>query len=326
MIAFLLLFILFGAFGCSKRAAKSPHKSGTLRYFGLINQDVRAVPLLMAFDALEAQGYSVEKKYLASGALIADALAHGDADLGMVNNQTMWLAISKGANVRTIAQYTASTSVLAAKQEIASAGELGNRRLGTAATRGLSPALLEVYFKQKFPGLTPQTLVIPESAGRAAALLSGEIDASLLPGEELLKLQREAPGKFHALMSFAQEFPEVTIDGLHLNRQWAAQNPELVKDFLRALLNAHRQITAEPQLLFEESVKRLALDPATAKAVGESHLQMKIWDANGGLTVESIQHTLDFLSNIGVLQAGLKVEDVADLSYLKNVLDEMGRR
>lgn len=326
MTVLLLAILCFHTVSCADRASKSPTKLATLRYFDLINLDVRDVPLLMALEAMEAEGYGIEKTYLASGALIAEALARGDADIGMLNNQTMWLAISKGAAVRTIAQFTATTSVLVGKQEIASCAELHNKRVAMPATRGLSPALFDLYLKQKHPGVVPQMLVIPESAGRVAALLVGEIDASNLPGEELLKLQRQAPGKFHLLMSYAQEFPEVQIDGLQMRRSWAEEHPQAVKDFLRALLKAHRQVTANPQLLYDESVKRLGLDPATAKAVCDAHLQSTIWHANGGLTTENVQYTLDFLTNLGVLQGGLKVEDVAELSYLKAVLDELGRR
>jgi ABC-type nitrate/sulfonate/bicarbonate transport system substrate-binding protein len=320
----LLLCFTLVAGACSKPAA--PGQPLTLRYFDLINLDVRDVPLLMAFDDLEAQGYRVEKTYLASSALIADALSRGDADIGMLNNQTMWVAISKGAAVRTIAQFAASTSVLAGRQEIASCGELHNGRVAMPAARGLAASLFELFMKEKHPQVTPQVLVIPESAGRVAALLAGEIDASNLPGEELLKLQRQAPGKFHALMQYGQEFPNLQVDGLQVRRPWAEENPRAVKDFLRALLKAHRQVSANPQLLYDESVKRLSLDPATARAIGEAHLQSKVWAADGGLTPENVQYTLDFLVKTGALKPGLNVDDVAQLSFLQTVLEEIGRQ
>jgi ABC-type nitrate/sulfonate/bicarbonate transport system substrate-binding protein len=127
-------------------------------------------------------------------------------------------------------------------------------------------------------------------------------------------------------MSYATEFPNVLIDGLHVRREWAKQNPDIVKGFLRALLKAHRAVAANPQRLIDESVRRLSLDPATAKAVAEAHLRAGIWDANGGLTSEDIQYTIDFLTTLAVLASGLKVQDVADLSYLQAVLNELGRQ
>jgi ABC-type nitrate/sulfonate/bicarbonate transport system substrate-binding protein len=319
-----LAVALLTALGCTGRV--TPEAAKTLRYFDLINLDVRDVPLLMALDDLTNQGYKVEKTYLASGALIADALGRGDADIGMLNNQTMWIAATKGVAVSTVAGFTESTTVIAAKAEIKDCRDLNGKRFGWPSTRGLAPALVEQYLKEQCGGAKPNFLVIAESAGRAAALLSGEIDATTAPGEEFLKIQMDAPGKFREVMSYARAYPTIYVEGLHVRRQWAAENPDGVKDFLRALLRAQRRVTADPELLFSESVKRLSLEPATAKAVGQSHLRNRIWDANGGLTEEKVQDTLAFLTKIGALQPGVQVKDVADLSYLNAVLDEVGRQ
>lgn len=330
--ALLLALTSLTATGCKGRPAspgsptQGPRKAGRLRFFDLVNLDVRDVPLLIALDDLAAQGYTIEKTYLASSALIADALGRGDADIGLLNNQTMWIAVTKGAPVRTIAGFTASTTVLAARAEIRTCRDLDGKRFAVAATRGLSPELLNLYLRQHCPGVAPRFLVIPESAGRAAALLAGEIDAEVVAREELLKLQLEAPGKFHEIMSYASTFPAVQVEGLHVRRQWAEENPERVKDFLRALLRAHRMVAATPQFLYDEAVKRLSLEPAVARAVGEAHLRMGIWNANGGLTSENIQNTIAFLTRIAALPPATKVTDVADLFYLNAVLDEIGRQ
>jgi ABC-type nitrate/sulfonate/bicarbonate transport system substrate-binding protein len=238
----------------------------------------------------------------------------------------MWKAAVQGAPIRTIAEFTASTTALAAATEFEACGELDGKRLGVASTRGLSPALFDMYIEHDCPGTHPEILVVLESAGRAAALLSGEIDAVILPGEELIKLQREAPGKFHSLMFYGEVFRDVRIDSLHVARPWAERNPETVKDFLRALLRAQRRVAADPQLLYDEAVQRLELDPATAEAIGRSHLGMNIWDPNGGLTAENLQGTLDLLIAVEALPAGTEVREVADLSYLNGVLDEIGRK
>lgn len=47
---------------------------------------------------------------------------------------------------------------------------------------------------------------------------------------------------------------------------------------------------------------------------------------NGGYTMESVQANIDFLVETAVLSPGLKPDDVADLSYLNAVLDEIGRQ
>ncbi len=304
----------------------APRKSGALRFFDLANLDVRDIPMLMALDDLQAQGYSIDRQYLATSTLIVDALVRGDADIGLLNDQTMWTAIAKGAPVRTFVQFTGSTTVMMAKQSLGSCSELDGKRLGVASTSGTSPALLNLYLKSTCNGAKPQAVIITDSAARTAALLVGELDAAMIPGEDSFSLEKQAPGKFHALVAYSKEYPNVQVDGLHVRTDWAAKNPTLVKDFLQALLSANRRVIASPQLLYDESVKRLGLDAETAEQIGNSHLQLGIWSANGGLTTDNVQSTIDFLTSMGALSPGLKASDVADLSYLNAVLDEIGRQ
>jgi ABC-type nitrate/sulfonate/bicarbonate transport system substrate-binding protein len=159
-----------------------------------------------------------------------------------------------------------------------------------------------------------------------AGLLSGNLDAAQLPTQYMLDLERQAPGRFHTLIPLTDAFPQIQINGLHVRRDWAVQNPQILKDVLRAILQANRRVIANPQLLYDEAVKRMQMDPAAAKQVGDVYLKANVWDPNGSLTRENVQYTIDFLIGIKSLPAGLKADDVADLSYLNAVLDEIGRR
>ncbi|MBN8730415.1 MAG: ABC transporter substrate-binding protein [Acidobacteria bacterium] len=308
-------------------AGRSPgpaQPARTLRFHDLINVDVRDVPLMLAFDELTARGYRIERTHLASGALIADALARGSADLGVVNTQTIWVAASKGAQIRTVSAFTAPTTVVAARREIANCRGLQGRRLGVPATKGMSPSLLSAYLQGECGGAKPEILVITESAGRAAALLAGEVDAVLMPREELQRIEGDAPRKFHVLLSYSTAFPHILIDGLHVRRQWAQDNPGAVEDFLRALVRAHRRVAADPELLIAESMKRLSLAHAEAKQIVEGHLAGKIWDRDGGLTARKVEDTLALLTGLGLVPASLRPEDVADLAPLQSILKEPG--
>ena len=56
------------------------------------------------------------------------------------------------------------------------------------------------------------------------------------------------------------EFPDIQV-----RQAWAEQNPEMVRDLIRALLKIHRDFAANPEPLYGEAAKRLALDPGLAK-------------------------------------------------------------
>jgi ABC-type nitrate/sulfonate/bicarbonate transport system substrate-binding protein len=308
--------------GTSGAAARAPI---AIRFADLINVDMRNVPLLMAFDELAARGYAVEKTHLTSGALISDLLARGEAEFGAANDQTVWTAILKGADIRTIAQYTAATTVLAARGDITSCRQLDRKRLGVAATSGLSSLMFGMYFSKECGGARPERLVMPESAARAAALLAGRLDAATLPGDDFMKLQMQSSVPMRTLMTYAETFRDMQVDGLHVRHSWAVSHPDAVKDLLRAMLHAHRLIRAEPARLFAEGVRRLNIDAATARTIGEAHLKIGIWNPDGGLTREDVQKTIDFLVQAEMLPAGTTAEQVADLSYLDAVLAEVGR-
>jgi ABC-type nitrate/sulfonate/bicarbonate transport system substrate-binding protein len=323
----LVLVLGLGLSGCDRStpADATLGDRTVLRFVDGVNMDVRDVPLLMAFDELARRGYRVERTYIAGNTLLADVLAHGDADVAVINNQTAWAAIAKGGDIRTVSEFSGYTGLLIGREHIRTCHDLDGRRVGLAVTTGFAPLMFTLYLSRQCPGVEPQFLVLPEASARAAALLAGRLDASMVPGEELLKLQEQSEIPFHTVTHLAAAFPGVRVDGVQVRRAWAEKNPTAVKDLLSAQLRAHRLIRSNPQVLYDESVRRLSLDPATAKAIADSHLRMDIWDVNGGLTPENIQATIDFLTEANALPAGLTPPQVSDLSYLNAVIADLSR-
>jgi ABC-type nitrate/sulfonate/bicarbonate transport system substrate-binding protein len=290
-----------------------------------VNVDVRDVPLLMAFDTLVKDGYLVEKTYLTSSTLITDALARGDVDIAMANTQTAWSAIAKGAPITTVVESVRPTNVLVAHERIESCRDLHDREVGVPTTTGFSPLLLDLFLARECPGTRPRFLVLPEANARAAAVIGGRVEAASMPVDDFLRIRQQSASPLHVLMSQATDFPDVKIETLHVRRDWARANPRVVEALIRAQLQAYRLVAAEPTVLYREAVSRLAIDPAAAKLAADTHLAAGIWDGNGGLTAANVQSTIEFLVKADGLAAGTTAESVSDLSYLRAVLDEIGR-
>jgi ABC-type nitrate/sulfonate/bicarbonate transport system substrate-binding protein len=307
-------------------AAAPPEGAGIkLRVVDSVNLDVRDVPLLIAYDQLAAQGYEVEMTSVTGQLLLTETLARGEADVAVINNETAWSAITKGAGIRTVSEFTVYTGLFAAHNGIRSCRDLHGRPVGIPGPAGFAPLLWNLFMRADCPGVEPRVLVITESASRYAALLAGRVDAAMVPGEELIKLQRQSPDRFHTLAIPARKFPGIRIDGLHVNLAWATEHPQAVEDLLTAQLKVHRLVRDNPELLYEETAKRLSIDAATAKAIASSHLAQDIWDPNGALTYENVQSTIDFLVDAGSLPRGTTAAQVADLSPLKTVLAAIGQ-
>jgi ABC-type nitrate/sulfonate/bicarbonate transport system substrate-binding protein len=152
------------------------------------------------------------------------------------------------------------------------------------------------------------------------------VDATTIELADMQQLSAEAPGRFRTLVEFSKAFPQLNFTVALANRSFANAHPDILKDYVRSILTVNRDMRANPQQLRDAMVKHLNYTPEQAQAIANSYLAGNVWDSNGGLSPESITTTLEFLAAHGILPADLKVEDVADLSYLNTVLDELGRK
>lgn len=285
--------------------------------------DVDDVPSLMADQLLTERGYTVTATFYAQSELAIMALARGDADIMKGGARNVWQAVSQGAKLATVMEHAANNWVMLTVSEIRNCQDLQGRRFAQHSEGTMDRALLDAYLLQECPGTEPEILVIPGSANRAAALLVGEVDAAGVKIPEAVEIELQAPGRFHILANFALDLPMLKASFVSVNRDFAARHPEAVRDYIRAVLMVHRRIAADPDLLIPEFTKWLALDPAAVPAILEAQFAVNTWDISGGMDEESIRFSIDFFTRAGRLTPGLTAPQVADLSYLNQVLGEM---
>lgn len=332
-ILFLMAICALGLYGCVPVTVPAPAAPTTaalssplaLRVGFPSNADVGDVPSLMAHELLRAQGYQVESQNFAGADLEIAALTKGDIEIGNGSMRTLYLALDKAPLAATIMEQVADNWLLVTKAEYKTCDELQDARIAFTSTSSLSYALFDAFKQQDCPDLEYLQMLISSSSNRAAALQAGEIDATPLSLADWLQVEQEEPGRFHVLVNFAQELDELKTTGIHVNRQFAQEHPQAVRDYIRAVLTVHRTIESNPNALEEGIVRYLQYDPETARAVATAYLDLHMWDVNGGLTRDDVKHTIDFFTKSGALPEGLTAEGVADLSYLDAVLEEMGR-
>jgi len=303
--------------------ATVPAKTGTIRT-SAASTGLDDIPLRIALDTLREEGYVVETTEYARWDLVTSELASGALDIAPSSHQTAWAAIAQGAAIRAVIDSRRNPYLIACKAEITTCDDLLGKSIAYSTTSNVLAALANGYFRRNCPGAEPPITLIPSSSNRMAALLSGEIDAALLDEEDALQLDREAPGKFHVLRYLAEEFPQVVTGAFYVHSDFAASHPDIVKDFVKALLQANRRVQ-DPQVL-RAAIERYLSGDANAQANAEAYLAHKAWEVNGGLDMERIEYTLTFLTDAGVVPSGLQADQLADASYLSAVLDEIGRQ
>jgi ABC-type nitrate/sulfonate/bicarbonate transport system substrate-binding protein len=301
-------------------------KAGTIRVSMNGAPNAKDIPRLMAIDSLKEQGYDVEVTTFAQSALVPVAMQRGDIDIGDVTTNLAWTAIAKGTDIRSVVGEANMTFQLVTKQNIQSCQDLGSRTLAFSTRQAVGFVMFQDYVNRSCPGTSPQILLIADSSNRMASLESGKVDGAYLEIEDWLRLEREAPGKYRDAVDFGKEFPNVEYSTFTVRKGWAQQNPEVVKDYIRALLSAYRRLVGHPDEMQNELEKYIPADSAVAQEWANTFASSSVWDVNGALTEQNIQSTIDYLASKGSLPTGVKGSDVADLSYLNAVLDEIGRQ
>ena len=134
---------------------------------------------------------------------------------------------------------------------------------------------------------------------------------------DYIEIQAQAPGRFNTLIKFSDSYPKLKTAGVQVNMEFADKYPEAIDDYVRAVLTTHRNIKQNPQLLVDAAVEDLKLGPDQAGPTAKAYLDRDTWDVNGGITMESVQYTLDFYAGFGDLPKGLDPTSFVDLSYLE---------
>lgn len=333
LLPFLLLGVFLGA--CSQVAitpgTPNPQttarqtKSGTIRFGTFSTPNASSMSWLMALEMLKQEGYTVETTVFASSDTTIESLARGDVDIVGVSVGS-WAAIPKGAKITSLVAHNANPFSIVATQGIANCSDLDGRNFAAGSPGTINSLLVNLYFKQNCGSSAPVLVTLADSQAREAALLGGQVDATTVEIADMQQLSVQAPGRFHTLVEFSKAFPNINFTVAMANLSFTGAHPDIVKDYVRSILAVNRAILANPQLLRDAMVKQLNYTQEQAGATADAYLAAKVWDPNGGLSAESIKTTLGFLSEHGFLPATLQVEDVADLSYLNAVLDEMGRK
>jgi ABC-type nitrate/sulfonate/bicarbonate transport system substrate-binding protein len=275
------------------------------------------LPSLVAHERLRQAGYRVEEVIFALSEQTAEALARGDVDFASGAMRTFWAARSRGADVVTLMAHLGNVHRLVARVEVTRCEQLADRRVALHTEGATGTALFRAYLAEACPGVAVQTLMVPRSENRAAALLSGRFDVAVLELSLVGWLHEQAPDQFHILDDFGARWPTLEVTGVHVRGSLLEARPDLVHDYLRARLEADRQVVANPARLIEEAVRAIGPSPAWA-GVMQAYVDAGMWRGDGRLTWARVEESLAFFQRREGLNAGLTARDVANLEMLEH--------
>lgn len=279
--------------------------------------DIGDLPSLIAHRALEQHGYVVEPTFFAQPELAVEALANGDVDIANGGARAFWAADAKGADLVMLMEHSENGYLLTVPSEVATCADLHDRTLALSSSGSL-PTAIGRAFLQQCPGAAPRVLTMPHSGDRLSALLAGSIDAAVLQRADIARLERAAPGRFHALDP-PRAIDHLDLEGVFVSHRLIHDRRQLVVDYVRERIFANRRVLHNSNLLLEEA--RHWSDIGTLdEAVVAGEVAAPAWTADGGVSRESVAATVEFFIQAGSLPHSIERGRVADLSLLADAL------
>jgi NitT/TauT family transport system substrate-binding protein len=282
----------------------------------------------LAFDALAERGLEVEYQFVAEDTLGVQAVIRGDAELAGGTPPVTINAHEQSSDIQFLAQYNRQAWSLASTSDITEVEQLEGKTIAvhgeTSFTKTVADLIIEEYGLQDV-----EVIIIPGSDVRAQALLSGQIDATVLDIQDVALASNQEPGAINVLVRFSQLFPELTSVRFTANRNWIDANPELAREIVKALVVANREAVDDPdgtvaaaQAYYDDQ------DPDVVEAIIRAFIEGDHWVLDGGMSEENALSELQFYLDAGqttLEPTAENVESLYRLDILNDVLDELGR-
>lgn len=253
--------------------------------------DVSYLPLLMAIDAMNEQGYDIEAQVMSGSDVSFQSLAANQIQFTADSLPPAALSVEQGAPIKAIGTRNANLVVWVADKEFSDCADLDGQDVGIYSETGGYTVLMRMYFDKECPGVQPQYVTIPDSPLRAQAVAEGQLKGTAIGLPDAVSLQEEYGDEGLFVVPLREQLPGVGDEYVYTNDQTLEEHPEIVQALLVAQLEAIRSIYDDPDSL-EELVPKYIPDADDA-SVAKQFVEDQIWYANGGLDGPGLANTLE---------------------------------
>ncbi len=288
--------------------------------------DLSDAPSMLAWDELIKMGYDVVPKFLATPELLVQAVVRDEIPVGIATSFAFLQARQKGSPLKAIAQQVANEWSLVGRGKTRTLADLEGAKLAQHSAAATGKMMTDALMKAKAPNVKPQVLYVPGSENRADAMIKGTIDATTVELADLVRLQAKL-SDLNLMASFAETLPDLMFSVFIVKEDMIKKNPELLKDIIKASLQANRRFY-DDTAGFSERVPKYypAVDQATLPQVLDLYKKFKVYPINGGLESAAQKFTIDFYVDAGQLEKGQTPELAFDRSLLDEVLKDIGKK
>jgi len=287
--------------------------------FGFSGWSVGYLPTAIALDRLNDMGWSIKAVELGSNSNQLQAFATGAIDIAAIAQ--VLDVMDRGLDGKFFLAGNSNEFLLVAKAGINDCESLHGKTLGIHSVSSFVGQLALQYMARECPQAKPDLLVIEGSENRLAALINGQLDASVIDLQDWTMLNEKLPGRFIVASDFTKTMPIMRV-AFAARSDFLTTHSALVRDWIKVHLDVYRELYQTPDILVQKGKQLLPeVDPAVLPTLVQAFVQAQIWPVDGGLSPDAVQQTINFFNRSNdPFKRIARPEDVADRSILDAVL------
>jgi ABC-type nitrate/sulfonate/bicarbonate transport system substrate-binding protein len=282
---------------------------------------------LMSIKRLAAKGVKIKPVFFKDPETAFAAASRGDVQLTFGAATSALQAIGTGAKLKIIGQQQGGAPwAIVGRNGINSCDDLVGKRFALNSPGGTTTGYSKFWIgEQCSPDAQKKVrpIYIPDSGSRAAALVAGQIDATILTPSDIQSVDAKAAGKFHTVVDFAQtDLKQLNSSMIAVNQSYLNGNRDAVVRFMATEIKAYNDAKSDPTVLQPLATgQQLDWSDQIAQAI-EGQFQKDQFTTDLKVTPETLAFTIKFFSQYGDVDASMDPASFADYS----VVDDAAKR
>jgi NitT/TauT family transport system substrate-binding protein len=317
------LALCLGTFALGGCGAPAPAEQFTLRIGVFPTQDYLPYFVMQERGFAKQHGLRFEEKSYPAGAAVIEAMVAGTIDVGCSAAAPIAVAAERGlipdkvvpVAVNTVADPEHPAVAVLAAAPVQSWKGLHGKYIAVPAMNSIATAAIKG--RLILEGVKDYTLVEIPLANLGLAVAGGDVAAATILEPYLTQSLLRGDGKLLGWVIGGPPLERAEFTSIVFRSEFYRSNPQGVKAFLRAQLQAVKWINQNPEAARSTFAKRLGL----TKEVGQKmHLVHWPMDArNDPASLEAVQR---MMVEIGMLKAPIPAGRMYDETLLNEVLAE----
>jgi NitT/TauT family transport system substrate-binding protein len=250
----------------------------------------------------------------------------GGADVASQGTDEVVLGAAEGARMVAVgAPYTAVDYVLVGRRDIADVAALRGRVVGMSGPSGFDALLTRLTLEQQAmnPDGDVRFVQIGGSPDRAAALLSGQVDAATIFLEDWEEISRRTD-QLRLVHYMAETVPGIPSSAFFAEASYWTENRQVALALACANLQANQWINASEHG-FVDWVLRVVPGSTeeAARAIYRSGREVDMWptDPQRVLSVDGLGGLVDAMLQTGEISTRVDPGTIADTGFLHEAAD-----